>query len=94
MWLRWSLNPDVWGAETYNMTLTIAEGFKFSILLTTIYYFNKQTANLFEEKTTAAWKKFLIIMSATAFTIYLGQMIVFGITSKHKNESAAFCKES
>ena len=92
--LRYFINPPVFGNFVFNGLLYICEALKYGIYMLIFYYFLKKAASLFPKETVSKWTRIIKIMTVVSSIIYtvfaLESIIVY---ARPKNPNAKeYCK--
>jgi len=93
--LRYFINPQVFGNFVFNGLLYLCEALKYVIFMLIFYYFLKKAASLFPKETVSKWTRIIKIMTGVSAVIYTGfaieSIIVFARRKTHPPEKA-YCK--
>ncbi len=86
--LRYFINPPVFGNFVFNGLLYLCEALKYAIYMLIFYYFLKKAASLFPKETVSKWTRIIKIMTGVSAIIYSGfaleSIIVF---ARRKNNT-------
>lgn len=95
--LRYFINPPVFGNFVFNGLLYLCEALKYVIFMLIFYYFLKKAASLFPKETVSKWTRVIKIMTGVSAVIYTGfaleSIIVYARRKNHPDPNAKYyCK--